>query len=100
MPIYIFTSRGQYLGFIDNNYFYSRDGESLAWVDGINIWDKDGDFRGKITELDGHKYILKNIYEVSPVPKPPKKIPPPISLVAPASNISPISLRIGFRDAF
>jgi len=100
MSIYIFRSTGQYLGFIENNHFYSRDGESLAWIDGINVWDKEGDFRGKVTQIGNYKYILKNIYEISPVPKPPKMIPATTSVAVPQSNIPSISLSIGFKDSF
>lgn len=94
----IFKSNGQYLGFISNGYFFSRDGAYLGWIEGKFVWDKDGKFRGVLTE-DG-RYILKNIYTVSPVPRVPRPMPATPPLPPPPPNIGPIVLHIGYVDAF
>lgn len=94
---FIFKSTGQYLGFTQNDYLFSRDGEYLGWVEGNFVWDKNGQFRGVIMN---DKYIVKNLYAVTPVPRAPRPYPPTPPLPAPQANIAPILLSVGLADSF
>lgn len=98
MMNYIFKSNGQYVGFINNGYLFSRDGIYLGWVEGRFVWDSTGQFRGILTE--DNKYILKNLYTISPVSRVPRPLPPIPPLPVPQANIAPILLSIGVVDAF
>lgn len=100
MVEYIFKSNGNYLGFLNNGYLFSRDGEYLGWIDSKFVWDSTGQFRGELTEINGKKYILKNIFLIPPIPKIPKFPPVPSILPIPPINAMPIPLPIGFKDAF
>lgn len=95
---HIFKSTGHYIGFINNNSLFSRDGEYLGWVEGNFVWDCNGIFRG-ILSKDG-RYILKNVYTISPISKPARPNPVHPVLPVPVANIAPITLPIGFVDAF
>lgn len=98
--LFIFKSSGQYLGFISNNNLFSRDGLYLGWVENNNVWGSDGQYRGQLVTINGKTYILKNIYIIPPIPKPPRAIPSIPTLPPPQANISPIILDIGLKDAF
>lgn len=97
---FIFKSNGNYLGFIYNGFLFSRDGLYLGWLEGNYAWDLKGKFRGVVTSMGNHNYILLNQFEIAPLPKPSKISPAVPSLPPPQSNIAPISLPIGFIDAF
>ena len=100
MTKYIFKSTGQYLGFISNNYIFSRDGVYLGWVDDKLVWGKDGQFKGVVFELNDYTYVVRNKFTVSPIPKSPRAIPSTPSAPQPAANVAPISLPLGYEDAF
>ncbi len=88
------------MGFIVNNYLFSRDNAYLGWVEADNVWDAGGNFRGKLIEITGHAYILRSMFTVSPIPKPPKPFPRPVQLPTPQPNILPIIPPIGYQDGF
>ena len=99
MPDYIYKSSGQYLGFMDGGNIFSWDGKFLGWVEGGYVWDVSGQFKGQIKQIDGHYYVLKNMYALPPLPKMPKINPlPVISIPAPQPIIAPITLDIGWTD--
>jgi hypothetical protein len=101
MDEYIFKSSGQYLGFIKNLNVYTWEGKYLGWIENNFVWDPNGQFKGKIMKLNEHNYILKNIYELPPLPKVPKLNPLPIiKIPTPLPNIDPINLEIGLIDSF
>lgn len=94
----IFRTNGIYIGFIKNNYIFSRDGEYLGWVEENNFcWDLKGRFKGQIY-MD--KYIILNQFTVIPLPRMPKMPPITPALPNPPANIVPISLPVGFVDSF
>jgi hypothetical protein len=97
---YIFKSSGIYLGFVSNGFIFSRDGLYLGWLEGEFAWDASGNFRGILFERNEHKYIVTNRFSVPPVPRSPKSEPQTPVLPAPPINIVPISLPVGFVDAF
>lgn len=99
--IYVHRTTGTYLGFINDDRLFSRDGVYLAWLEGNIVWDgATGEFKGKLYEIDGHHYILRNKFTVNPIPKVPK-IPPLIPAVPPpVANIPSISIKIGYEDSF
>ncbi len=97
MP-YIFLLNGNYLGFISADNIFSRDGEYLGWIENEIVWDKNGIYCGKLNEINGHLYILKESYILSPMPRIPKIAPIPPIAPLPAANISPITPQIGITD--
>lgn len=100
---FIFKSSGHYLGFVEAGHVFSRDNVNLGWVngDGSDVWDsRSGEFRGKLREIDGHLYILKDTFLINPVPRPPKRSSPIVKLPNPPGNISPINLPLGTKDAY
>ena len=100
MPVYIFRSTGHYVGFVQNDQFFSRDGVYLGWVEREDVWDRTGQFQGKIKEISGNKYIVRNIYVLSPIPRMPRAYPASPNIPPPPSNVPPINLPIGDKDAF
>src|SRR5713226_8588006 len=99
MQDHIYRSSGQYLGFMDSGKIFSWDGKFLGWVEGAYVWDVSGQFKGEIKKINGHYYILKNMYALPPLPKVPKLNPLPVSSIpAPQSTIAPITLDIGWID--
>jgi len=100
MDIYIYKSNGTYLGFTQDDSIYSRDGIYLGWVENNYVWDNNGQFRGQILEMNKNKYIARNIYTISPIPKIPKAPSGLSSIPTPPSNIEPVNLPIGFQDGF
>jgi len=99
---YIFQSTGEYLGFIKNNYLFSRDNAYLAWIDSNNVWNgNSGDFVGKITEIDGFHYVLIDRFSVRPIPKPTKSTPPPETTShLPKNTPEPLVLEVEKEDAY
>ena len=95
-----FRTTGIYIGFIFNGFVFSRDGEYLGWQEGQNIWGKDGQFKGSVYELNGAHYILKNRFQISPIPRMPKLPPLPPTPPIPQLNKLPILVGIGLEDAF
>lgn len=105
MNKFIFKSSGHYLGFInDNGNIFSRDGVYLGWIEDEEktyVWDREGQFRGTTKEINANScYILRNVYSIPPVSKPPKPTPSTPPIPSPPPNIAPINLSIGFKDAF
>jgi hypothetical protein len=96
-----FYSSGHYLGFSELGNLYSRDGQYLGWIEDDNtVWDKNGKYRGTITEIVGHRYILRSIFVLPPIPKPPKPAPNASVIPDPPPNVPPIKLDLGYQDAF
>ena len=101
MKYTIFQSNGQYLGFTrEDGYILSRDGIYLGWLEGDFAWDKDGQFRGKLYQINGNYYILRNVYSVAPVPKTPRLSPSVSAIPNPLPNVAPVQLQIGLKDGF
>ena len=101
MDKYIFKSSGNYLGFITNNFIFSRDGVYLGWVDENKyVWDTSGRYKGGLSTIGEYEYIVRHQYTMSPVPRAPKITPPTPAIPPPVPNIPPINLQIGFEDGF
>jgi hypothetical protein len=84
---------------MDGGNNFSWDGKSLAWKEGGYVWDVSGQFKGEIKQINGHYYVLKNMYALPPLPKMPKLNPlPVISIPAPQPIVPPIVLDIGWTD--
>ena len=97
----VFQSSGQHLGFTrEDGYIFSRDGAYLGWLEEGFAWDTEGQFRGQVFDINGNRYILRNIYSVSPIPRTPKPAPPMAQVPPPLPAIPPIQLKIGFKDGF
>jgi hypothetical protein len=102
MKRHIFRLSGHYLAFMDAENIFSRDGHYLGWIESNFAWDAAGQFRGELQQIGGHLYILKDMYALPPLPKPPKLNPlPVVSIPAPPANIPPITPpKIGWVDGF
>ena len=95
----IFRADGRYLGFIKDNFLYSRDWIYMGWLDGQFVWDKGGFFRGTMCSINGNNYILADKYTIPPTQRTPR-ISESISASTPPPNIAPITLPTGEVDAF
>jgi hypothetical protein len=97
----VYRSGGIYLGFISNNYLFSRDGVYMGWIDGNYVWDSFGRFRGTLINRDGYKYIWYNQLVMPPNNRTPKTAPtnitPPTN---PVAVISPVNPPVGYKDSF
>lgn len=101
MEKYIFKSSGFYLGFISNSFIFSQNGVYLGWIDENKyVWDKDGKYRGSLSVIESHQYVLRYQYTIPPIPRAPKAPSPTPTIPPPMSNIAPVVLPIGFEDAF
>lgn len=98
--IFIYKTNGFYFGFIKNGFLFSRDGIYLGWVEGDFVWDLRGKFRGAVTEVAGHNYILLNRLSIAPAPRIPKAPLAPEMSLTPQSNIAPVSLSPELVDGF
>lgn len=98
--MFIFRSKGQYIGFIENGYLFSRDGLYLGWVEQNFVWDSSGHFRGQLHKKNGNTYIVFNRFGVPPVPRIPRKAPSLPNLPDPPANIPSIVFPIEWQDAF
>jgi hypothetical protein len=98
---HFFKSTGQYLGFVFNDYIFSRDGVYLGWLENNGlVWGADGQFRGVLIQRDGNYYVWRNQYTASPLPKSPRATPVAPSLPPPVSNINAFALPLGYHDSF
>ncbi|HUU87325.1 MAG TPA: hypothetical protein VMX17_06195 [Candidatus Glassbacteria bacterium] len=52
----IFRWNGKYFGFIWKNRLFNDEAKYLAWIDGIEVWKKDGTYLGDLFE---DTYILR-----------------------------------------
>ena len=98
--VFIYRSNGNYLGFISGSNFFSRDGIYWGWIEGNLVWNHTGRYAGEVKEINGHSYIMKNMYILPPIPKPPKKLPDIPTIPDPPRNIRAINLPIGYQDSF
>jgi len=97
----IYKSSGIYLGFIHNNYLFSRDGIYLGWMNGQNyVWDTHGNYAGQLKQYNARNYIVRHVYNLAPVSKFPQPMPVTPALPNPPPNVPPIPLPIGEQDAF
>lgn len=92
----IFRSDGRYLGFIKDDFLYSRDGIYLGWIEGQIAWDKNGNFRGVLID----KYILLDKYTIPPTTRTPKISPNVMAPTNPPANIPPVNPPTGLIDGF
>jgi hypothetical protein len=98
MADYIFKSNGSYLGFVEGGNLFSRDGAFLGWIENnIHTWDSSGRYRG---QRWNNKYVIVNTFALTPVPRPPRQVPTPPPLPDPPANIPAIALPTGWKDAF
>ena len=98
--IFIYRSNGNYLGFISDGNFFSRDGVYWGWVEGDLVWHSTGKYAGELKEISGHIYIIRNMYRLQPIPKSPKKFPDIPTIPDTPRNIRAVNLPIGYQDAF
>jgi hypothetical protein len=97
---FVYKSNGFYLGYIRNGYLISRDGVYLGWIEGNYAWDSRGLFRGMLSDINNHKYILFDRFALPPVPRTPKNMPALGPIPTPPSNIAPITLPVQMVDGF
>ena len=65
-PIHLLN--GKLLGFVIENQIHSRDGDYIGRVEENNTcWNVNGYFRGKLTEINGAYYILKEQFVLDPI---------------------------------
>lgn len=100
LPNHIYKTSGIYLGFLNNDLLFSRDGDYLGWTEGQFVWDSTGKFRGMIAEIKGNKYILKDRFSMPPLTKPPKAVNTAVNPPTAPANIAPITLPVNLVDAF
>ena len=98
--IFIYNTSGFYFGFIRNGFLFSRDGIYKGWAEGKFIWDATGKFRGIVTEINNHKYIIINKLTILPVQRIPKLPSNPEIPPTPQANIVPINLSPELADGF
>jgi|SRR3989344_3730558 len=97
----IYKSSGHYIGFTVQDNIFRWDGKYLGWIDNQNfIWDKEGNFKGRLVEQNGIHYALKNTFDIPPVSKAPRVTPATPVLPTPSSSVAPINPQIGVEDAF
>jgi hypothetical protein len=68
----IFRWNGEYFGFIWKNRLYDENSNYIAWIDGEEVWKKDGTYLGDLYE---NTYILRPTKIENRSPCKPKKIP-------------------------
>ncbi len=96
----VFLSTGQYLGFINNGYLFSRDGKYLGWIESSFVWDVNGNFRGVLQIIENRKYIILNTLTIQPIPRVPRTSPVNPVLPNPPPNAPQIQLPVGYKDGF
>lgn len=98
---HIYRSNGNYLGFISDKYIFSWDGNYLGWIDNQNfVWRKNGNFAGKLQEISGVNYILRNTLQIIPISKSPRTLPLTPAPPTPKVKIAPVQTPIGWEDSF
>jgi hypothetical protein len=97
---YIYLANGQYLGFVADGCLFSRDGIYLGWVEGTSVWDKNGSYRGVIFDINGHTYILRHKFIVTPIQRAIKAPPAAPAIPPPVANIPRIVPPLPYGDAF
>ena len=97
--IFVYKSNGIYLGFIRNGFLFSRDGICLGWIENDFIWDTQGQFKGLLYEINGHKYVVVNRFTLKPAQRSSKIIANQ-TVLSNQSNIPAISLPVELTDAF
>ena len=68
----IFRWNGKYFGFIWKNRLFNDEAKYLAWIDGIEVWKKDGTYLGDLFE---DTYILRATKIENHPPCKPKNNP-------------------------
>ena len=99
----IYRLKGQPLGFTKANRVYDIYGRSLGWLDGLVVYNKSGNFVGKLYTASGNHYILKFILDLQPLPQQPKDVPdltPGEFEIKHIENIVPIEVPPGYVDGF
>ena len=95
----IFNSAGKYIGFTKSERFYSIAGDFLGWIEDVHVWDKLGNYRGKIVEISGAHYILKDISFIDPASRPARE-EGPTEQEQPAKDIASVNLPFNLKDGF
>ena len=67
----IFRWNGKYFGFIWQNRLFDEESNYVAWIDGIEVWKKDGTYLGDHFE---NTYILRPT-KIEKLPCTPKDNP-------------------------
>lgn len=100
----LYRSNGNYLGFIQDDIIFNRDGIPLGWMEGNFAWDVMGKFRGNLikTQLgrDDTFYVWLNKFSLLPLQRSPRVIQPVAPLRPTTDNIPPINPPVGWIDAF
>lgn len=97
----IYKSSGQYIGFIVQDNIFRWDGMYLGWIDNQKyIWDRNGNFRGKLSLQNGNYYALRNTFQVPPVSRAPRAVPTSPVPPTPSSAVQPVQLPMGVEDSF
>lgn len=100
---FLYKSNGTYLGFIQNDTIFNRDGIPLGWLEGLFVWDITGRFKGNLIKQSNSNqtyYIWLNKFAILPLPKSPRPIQSLPTLPPPPQNIQPVNLPVGWIDAF
>ncbi len=95
----IFNSAGKYIGFIKDDKFYSVSGDFLGWIQESHVWDKSGFYKGKVVEITGAHYVLKDISFADPAARPARD-EGPTPQEQPVKDIPAVSLPFNLKDGF
>ena len=98
-PIHLFN--GILLGYIIGNQIHSRDGEYIGYVEeNDTCWNDRGHFRGKIKEIDGNYYIVREMFKLLPNGRGPRKSVFTPIIPTTQINILPIQQPMPFTEGF
>ena len=79
----IYSTAGEWVALLDENagYLYDTLGECIAWLDGKEVYTRDGEYVGFLSD-DGRvlRERIRRQRPLRPVPGAPPKIRPPASV--------------------
>jgi hypothetical protein len=88
---------GEYFGFIWMDRLFDKSGNYVAWIDGKEVWKKDGTYLGELVE---NRYVLRATKkEPRPACKPGLTLPDQPKSVAACQDIEPRPLKEDYTDA-
>ena len=93
-PIYRWN--GEYFGFISNGCLFDRSSNYLGWIDGKEVWKKDGTCLG---ELIDNAYILRRTSMAIKATKATRATPATPATPATRASRAECATRAGYADA-
>ena len=92
----IFRWNGEYFGFISNGRLFDKYSHYLGWVDGNEVWRKDGTYLGEIVE---GAYILRRTLMATRTRRAVRATPATPAIRADRASRAPRAKRAGYVDA-